>query len=64
MRLIESGAALDELAAPLRARTGIKTPDAIHAAAGLSAKVQLFLTNDSGFTRVPDLKVALLSRYV
>lgn len=44
-----------EYAARLRASTGIKTPDAIHAACGLSRNVTLFISNDKGFQRIPNL---------
>ena len=49
-----------EQAARLRA-LGLKTPDALHAAAGLAAGCTLFLTNDSIFQRVPGLPVTVLS---
>lgn len=48
-------------AARLRATTGLKSPDAIHAATALSMGCILFVTNDPIFRRVPDLPVALLS---
>jgi predicted nucleic acid-binding protein len=53
-----------EAAARLRATTGLKTPDAIHAATALAANITLFLTNDSDFRRVPSLPVTLLSEIV
>lgn len=53
-----------EAAARLRATTGLKTPDAIHAATALAAHNTLFLTNDSDFRRVPGLPVTLLSEVV
>jgi predicted nucleic acid-binding protein len=40
---------------------GLRTPDAVHAAAALSVSSTIFLTNDSVFCRVPQLPVALLS---
>jgi predicted nucleic acid-binding protein len=48
-------------AAHLRAAFNLKTPDAIHAATALDAKCTLFVTNDAGFRRVPNLNVILLS---
>jgi predicted nucleic acid-binding protein len=48
------------LASELRADTGIKTPDAIHAATALIERCAHFLTNDGGFGRVPKLPVVLL----
>jgi predicted nucleic acid-binding protein len=50
-----------EIAASLRATTGLKTPDAIHAATALAAGCTLFVTNDLAFRRVPGLNVAVLS---
>ena len=47
--------------ARLRSETGLKTPDAIHAATALAANSAAFLTNDRSFTSVPNLPVILLS---
>ena len=49
-----------EEAARLRATTGLKTPDAIHAATALLARCTLFVTNDPAFRRVPSLPVVVL----
>jgi predicted nucleic acid-binding protein len=49
-----------ERAGALRAETGLKTPDAIHAATALMARCALLLTNDSAFRRVPGLNVTVL----
>ena len=46
--------------ARLRAVTGLKTPDAIHAATALQAECLLFITNDADFRRVDGLPVAIL----
>jgi len=47
-----------EHAAHLRAQTqGLKTPDAIHAAAALEAGVNTFITNDMAFRQIPGLNV-------
>ncbi len=50
-----------ERAAELRATTGLKTPDAIHAAAALDSGCSMFVTNDPAFRRVPGLPVVVLS---
>jgi len=50
-----------ELAIHIRAKTGLKTPDAIHAATAISAGASLLLTNDPGFRRIPNLSVQILS---
>jgi predicted nucleic acid-binding protein len=48
-------------AARLRAAIpGLKTPDAIHAATALVHGCALFVTNDTGFRRVPGLTLAIL----
>ena len=52
-------------AAKLRAEIpGLRTPDAIHAASALQQNITSFLTNDSGFRRVPGLPVLLLSEFL
>lgn len=52
-------------AAELRARyTGLKTPDALHAATALEYGSMTFLTNDSKFRQVSDLRVQLLSEHL
>ena len=48
-------------AARLRATvSGMKAPDAIHAATALLTGCALFITNDSGFRHVPNLPVVML----
>ena len=46
--------------ARLRAATGLKTPDALHAVTALQAECTLFITNDTDFRRVDDLPVTIL----
>ena len=58
--LIPVTRALWEDAAILRAATGLKTPDAIHAATALRARCALFVTNDHHFRRVENLPVVVL----
>ena len=50
-----------EDAARLRAETGLKTPDALHAATALRAGCDLFVTNDTDFRRVQGLPVVVLA---
>ncbi len=48
-------------AARLRAAIpGLKTPDAIHAATAISHNCALFVSNDAGFRRIPNLPLVLL----
>ena len=49
-------------AVQLRAGLNLKSPDAIHAATALSVGCTLFLTNDKGFKRVPNLPVTILDQ--
>ena len=46
-----------EDAAGLRATTGLKTPDALHAAAAIHAQCTFFITNDYDFRRLEGLPV-------
>ena len=39
---------------------GLKTPDAIHAATALLSGASMFITNDPGFKRIPNLPVYVL----
>lgn len=64
VRLILATAPLWEEAARLRATTGLKTPDALHAATALTTGSTLFITNDGGFRGVPGLPVAVLHEVV
>ena len=47
-------------AARLRAKTNLKTPDALHAATALLASCQIFSTNDYDYKRVPGLPAVIL----
>ena len=49
-----------EETARLRAATGLKTPDALHAATALLAGCALFITNDADFRRVDGLPTTIL----
>ena len=50
-----------EGAARLRAETGLKLPDALHAATAIESGCALFVTNDAGFRRVPGLPAVILA---
>lgn len=49
-----------ELAAELRARYKLRTPDALQVAAALDAGCEAFLCNDAGLRRVTELRVLVL----
>ncbi|MBI1827073.1 MAG: PIN domain-containing protein [Planctomycetes bacterium] len=61
IRLLPIDVVVVERAAQIRAKTGLSTPDSIHAATALSAAVSTFITNDPAFRRVSELPVSLLS---
>ncbi len=58
--LVPATRELWEDAARIRADTGLKTPDALHAATALSAGCALFVTNDTDFRRVEGLPIVVL----
>ena len=62
--LIPATRALWEEAARLRAVTGLRTPDARHAATALRARCTLFVTNDGAFRRVTGLPVVVLDDFL
>ncbi|MBZ0275420.1 MAG: type II toxin-antitoxin system VapC family toxin [Anaerolineae bacterium] len=49
-----------ERAAHLRARYNIRTPDALHIAAAITAECNAFLTNDLALKRVTEIRVIVL----
>ena len=49
-----------ERAAELRARYGLRTPDALQIAAALSSDCEAFVTNDSKLQRVTELRTLVL----
>lgn len=55
---------ISELAAGLRARHGLRTPDAIQLASALTAKADYFLTNDAALKKVHGINVLLLDDFV
>lgn len=55
--------AVVDLAADLRARYGLQTPDAIHLASAIVHNADLFLTNDRQLKKVKEIPVYLLSEW-
>jgi predicted nucleic acid-binding protein len=49
-----------EQAARLRATTGFKTPDAIHATSALLRNTALLVSNDNGSQKIPRLSFAYM----
>ena len=60
VRLLDASYQVFEDAARLRADTGLKTPDALHAATALRANSALFITNDADFCRVQGVPAVVL----
>ena len=60
VRLLEASYAVFEDAARLRAESGLKLPDALHAATALRAGCALFITNDADFRRLQELPTVVL----
>ena len=60
VELIPTTRQLWEDTARLRAETGLKTPDALHAATALRSGCTLFVTNDTDFRRVHGLPIVIL----
>ena len=60
VRLLDASCQVFEDAASIRAETGLKTPDAIHAATAIRAECTLFVTNDTDFRRVQELPIIVL----
>lgn len=60
LTLIPVDAEIAELAADLRARYALRTPDALQVATALHAGATAFLTNDSRLKAVRELEVILL----
>ncbi len=58
--MLSINAEIAELAAGLRARYGLRTPDALQVAVAKTANCQAFLTNDKALKRVEDVKILVL----
>ncbi|MBY0524185.1 MAG: PIN domain-containing protein [Gemmataceae bacterium] len=56
--------AIAERAAELRARYGVRLPDAFQIAAALDQKATFFITNDLGLKRVTELTVLVLKDFL
>ena len=63
VRLIEIDTAELRGAALLRARYGLRTPDALQLAAALAARCPVFVTNDRRLPAIPGLRILELRDY-
>ncbi|MEZ8222393.1 putative nucleic acid-binding protein, contains PIN domain [Candidatus Fervidibacteria bacterium JGI MDM2 JNZ-1-D12] len=61
MQLVSIDPETAKLAADLRARYNLRTPDALQLAAAIMAGCDAFLTNDATLKKVTELKVLVLS---
>ena len=62
--MLDVDAMVSERAAWLRARYGLKTPDAIFAATALVGEADVFISNDSDLYKVEELKVINLDKLI
>jgi predicted nucleic acid-binding protein len=62
--ILEINIEISKKAAGLRARYGLKTPDAIQLASALVASVDYFLTNDFRSKAVSEINVLVLDEYI
>ena len=60
VQLVATTRQIWEDTARLRAETGLKTPDALHAATAMREGCSLFITNDTDFRRVEGLPTVVL----
>ena len=60
LTLIPVDMAIARQSAVLRAKYGLKTPDALHMATALESGCHAFLTNDLGLKRVSEIRVLVL----
>ena len=63
LELVEMDRHVLRAAAALRAKTAMKTPDAIQMATALTARCTAFVTNDRRLPRVPGIRSLSLSDY-
>lgn len=64
LQIVSIDLALADLASDLRAKYGMRTPDALQVAAVLSAGATGFITNDDQLKHLTELEVLLLSECV
>lgn len=59
-QLVPINAQIAEIAAGLRAKHGLRTPDALHVATAIHRRCDAFLTNDTGIKRINELPILIL----
>lgn len=61
LRIIGINENIVDIASTLRAKYGIRTPDAIHIATAIDGGANSFITNDKLLQKIKEIKVVLLS---
>ena len=60
LKVVELDPMVVEVATEVRARYGLRTPDALHLASAVAARSTLFLTGDQSFTKCREIPVEIL----
>lgn len=60
IRVMSVSPSAGDLAADLRARYNLRTPDALHVACAIDTDCDAFLTNDTGIRRVSEIRILIL----
>ncbi len=60
MTAVPVSAEIAELAARIRAKHNVRTPDALHLATAIHSGAAAFITNDRGLPKLSDLEIVLL----
>jgi predicted nucleic acid-binding protein len=60
IRVVSVSPSSGDLAAELRARYNLRTPDALHVACAIDTDCDAFLTNDTGIKRVSEIRTLIL----
>ena len=61
VELVETNAFVWDLATELRARYGLRVPDALHVACAIVHRCDRLLTNDHRLTRIQEIPIEILS---
>lgn len=59
LHIVPFDAAVADISSDLRARYGVRTPDAIQVATAIHRGAETFVTNDSALRRIREIKVSL-----
>ena len=62
LSMVPFDADVGEISSYLRARDGIRTPDAIQVATAIRHEAEMFITNDDRLTSVKEIKVTVFPR--